>query len=88
MKNHSWNAVVKVTKGFRPFYARIKGQNNRSIEELYQGAKRFEDGSTNLSIKQAKGRQAVNQQACAIYYDDLWQELLKSKKTKFVDRKV
>jgi hypothetical protein len=44
----------------------------KSIEELYQGAKVFEDGSTGLSPREAKGKKAVNMDYCAQLYDELW----------------
>jgi hypothetical protein len=46
------------SKGFKPFsafYARIKSRDNKSIEELYQAYKIFEDGSTGLSWQEANG---------------------------------
>ena len=30
------------------FYARVKQRGNKTIEEIYQGAKIFEDGTTGL----------------------------------------
>ena len=36
--------------------ARIHGRGNRSIENIYQAAKVFADGSTGLSWREAKGR--------------------------------
>ena len=59
-------------KRFSAFYARIKSMGNKSIEELYQGAKVFEDGSTGLSPREAKGKKAVNMEYCAQLYDELW----------------
>ncbi len=41
---------------FSAFAARIKRRANKSIEEIYQGAKRFEDGSTGLTWREAKGK--------------------------------
>ena len=67
------------SKGFRPFsafYAQIRKRGGRTIEEIYQGAKVFEDGSTNLSWKQAKGIKAVNQEECNKLYSDLWNEYI------------
>jgi hypothetical protein len=62
----------KGDKRFSAFYARIKGLGNKTIEELYQAYKIFEDGSTGLSWKEAKGRKAVNQKEAAKYYAGLW----------------
>jgi hypothetical protein len=60
-------------KRFSPFYAAING---RSIEEQYQAAKIFDDGSTSLHWKKAKGRRAVNATECAILYEKLWRQYL------------
>lgn len=62
----------KGDKRFSAFYARIPSFGNKTIEELYQACKIFEDGSTNLSWKEAKGRKAVNQEECTKYYSSLW----------------
>ena len=66
----------KGDKRFSAFYARIKARNNKSIEEIYQAAKIFEDGSTGLSWKEAKGKKAVNMSKVAMLYDSLWVEYL------------
>lgn len=66
----------KGDKRFSAFYARIRSRGNCTIEELYQGAKIFEDGSTGLTWKQAKGRKAVNQAEAANFYSQLWDEYL------------
>lgn len=60
---------TKGDKRFSAFHARING---RSIEELYQAAKIFEDGSTGLSWREAKGRRAINQEEVAMLYSYLW----------------
>lgn len=60
-------------KRLSAFYARVNG---RTIEEQYQAAKRFEDGSTGLSWKQAKGRKAVNAEECAALYSALWDQYI------------
>jgi len=64
----------KGDKRFSAFYARPQGKlfQGRSIEDLYQARKVFEDGSTGLSWREAKGRKAVNMQDCAEYYSQLW----------------
>lgn len=54
---------------FSAFYAKL---NNKTIEELYQAFKIFENDVTSLSIKKAKGRKAVNQVEAADYYSNLW----------------
>lgn len=60
-------------KRFSPFYARVNG---RSIEEQYQAAKIFDDGSTGLDWKKAKGRRATNAAECAILYEKLWRQYI------------
>lgn len=66
----------KGDKRFSAFYARILGRGNKSIEELYQAAKVFEDGSTGLSWREAKGRRAVNQDEVSTLYESLWDEYI------------
>ena len=63
----------KGDKRFSPFYARVNG---KSIEEQYQAAKVFEDGSTGLSWQKAKGRKAVNLEECISLYDKLWRQYI------------
>lgn len=60
-------------KRFSPFYALVNG---RSIEEQYQAAKIFDDGSTGLDWKKAKGRRATNAVECAILYEKLWRQYI------------
>lgn len=64
----------KGDKRFSAFYARIKARDNKSIEELYQASKVFQDGTTNLSIKEAKGKQAINMLEVHKFYSQLWDE--------------
>lgn len=67
------------SRGFRllsAFYARIKRRGNQTIESIYQAAKVFEDGSTGLTIKEAKGRKAVNMEEVAELYTQLWKEYI------------
>lgn len=59
----------KGDKRFSAFFARIGDQ---TIEDLYQAAKVFDDGSTGLSWREAKGRKAVNQAECSKLYSQLW----------------
>lgn len=61
---------------FSPFYARIKSRGNRSIEELYQAAKVFSDGTTNLDWRSAKGKKAVNMPEVRLLYCQLYDEYL------------
>jgi len=58
------------------FYARIPSRGNRSIEEIYQAAKIFEDGSTGLSWRAAKGKRATNMEEVAQLYSQLWDEYI------------
>ncbi|QIG71295.1 hypothetical protein EVB94_187 [Rhizobium phage RHph_TM40] len=66
----------KGDKRFSAFYARIKSRDNKSIEDIYQSSKIFEDGSTGLSWKEAKGRKCVNQTEVRNLYRRLWIEYL------------
>lgn len=59
-------------KRLSAFYARIRDGGGASIEDLYQAAKRFSDGSTGLHWRQAKGRQAVNLAEVKVLYSHLW----------------
>jgi hypothetical protein len=68
----------KGDRRFSAFYAKVNG---RSIESIYQGAKVFSDGSTGLSWKEAKGRQAINTQHLAILYKDLWKTYLENNRS-------
>lgn len=59
---------------FSAFYARPKSLGGKSIEEAYQAAKVFEDGSTGLDWRTAKGRKAINQDELVIAYNLWWDE--------------
>lgn len=63
----------KGDRRFSAFYARVAG---RSIEDTYQAAKVFEDGTTGLSWREAKGRKAVNMDECAALYSRLWDQYI------------
>ena len=67
---------TKGDKRFSAFCARIRGRGNKSIEEIYQAAKIFEDGSTGLTWKEAKGRKAINTEEIGILYSRLWDEYI------------
>lgn len=56
------------------FSARLRSYGGRSIEEIYQAAKVFEDGSTGLTWREAKGRRAVNMDEVRALYGRLWDE--------------
>lgn len=64
----------KGDKRFSAFGARIRGRGGKSIEELYQAFKVFDDGSTGLSWRNAKGRHPTNMEACVQFYSQLWDE--------------
>lgn len=64
-------------KRFSAFYAPVKFHGGRTIEEIYQGAKVFEDGSTGLSIKEAKGRKPVNGDHTRRLYSHLWNHYIR-----------
>lgn len=66
----------KGDKRFSAFYARIRSRNNRSIEDIYQNAKVFENGSTNLDWRQAKGKKPVNIEEVKYLYSKLWDEYI------------
>ena len=63
-------------KRFSAFYARIRKRGNRSIEEIYQASKIFEDGSIGLTWKEAKGKRAINQKEVSELYSKLWDEYI------------
>lgn len=54
------------------FSARLRFHGGRSIEEIYQAAKVFEDGSAGLTWREAKGRRAVNMDEVRTLYGRLW----------------
>ncbi len=60
-------------KRFSAFYARVNG---KSIEEQYQAAKKFSDGSTGLHWRQAKGKRPVNAAECRAFYESLWRQYI------------
>lgn len=64
------------TRGDKRFSAFCATVNGKSIEEQYQAAKIFEDGSTGLHWKEAKGRKAVNAAECARLYENLWRQYI------------
>ena len=58
---------------FSAFYARVNGER---IEDLYQAAKVFADGTTGLHWRDAKGRKAVNMPEVAALYSSLWDQYI------------
>lgn len=63
----------KGDKRFSAFYAKVNG---KSIEDQYQKAKIFEDGSTGLTWKEAKGRKPINIEEVQKLYKELWKQYL------------
>ena len=61
---------------FSAFRARLRGRGGRSVEEVYQAAKVFADGSTGLGWREAKGRRCVNGAEVRALYAALWDEYL------------
>lgn len=59
----------KGDKRFSAFYALVDGI---SIETRYQGYKKFDDGTTGLDWRVAKGKLPTNIEACRVYYSELW----------------
>lgn len=69
----------KGDKRFSAFFARIKGRGGRSIEEIYQAAKVFNDDGfirTGLTWRAAKGRTPVNAKEVRELYSKLWDEYI------------
>lgn len=66
----------KGEKRLSAFYARIKARGGRSIEGIYQAAKVFEDGRTDLCWREAKGKHAVNMAEVRALYSTLWDEYM------------
>lgn len=66
----------KGDKRFSAFHARIRARGNQSIENLYQAAKVFSDGSTGLTWREAKGKTALNMQEVRALYSTLWDEYI------------
>lgn len=63
-------------KRLSAFSARIRSRGGRSIEELYQAAKVFEDGVTGLDWRAAKGKQPENLEEVRALYSTLWDEYI------------
>lgn len=59
------------------FSARIARRGGKTIEELYQGFKLFDGFIGGLSPKEAKGKVAINQADCRMFYSLLWDEFFK-----------
>lgn len=68
----------KGDKRFSAFYAKIYdcnlngGKVYRTIEEIYQGSKRFEVEGTGLDWRVAKGKKPLNVEECRVLYSKLW----------------
>lgn len=74
-KEPYYECSSKGDKRFSAFYAKVDG---RTIEDRYQAAKVFEDGSTGLSWREAKGRKPINLEEINKLYKDLWRTYLKN----------
>lgn len=61
----------KGDKRFSAFCAYLRERGD-TIENIYQAAKVFEDGTTGLTWKEAKGKRAVNMDEVRQLYADLW----------------
>lgn len=61
---------------FSAFFAKIKKRGNRTIEEIYQAAKVFENGETGLGWRRAKGRSPINYEETKALYSTLWDEYI------------
>lgn len=68
-------------KSLSAFHAKVNGV---SIEDQYQGCKKFADGTTGLSWREAKGKRAVNQEECAALYSQLWDQYIAENKSLLV----
>lgn len=66
----------KGDKRFSAFYARPIRRKGKSIEDLYQASKVFEDGRAGLNWKEAKGKKAINPEMNRAFYSELWNEYL------------
>ena len=66
----------KGDRRFSAFYARINKLGGKTIEEIYQAAKVFEGGITNLSWQEAKGRKPLNIFETRILYSWLWDQYI------------
>lgn len=64
------------SKGDRRFSALFATVDGVSIEESYQAYKIFEDGSTGLPWREAKGKRATNMDEAQTYYVSLWRRYL------------
>lgn len=64
------------TLGDKRFSAFCAHVNGKSIEEQFQAAKIFEDGTTGLHWRLAKGRVCVNQVEVSKLYSELWNQYI------------
>lgn len=70
----------KGDKRFSAFYARVERNGViKSIEDWYQGAKKFSDLSTNLSWREAKGKKPINVEEVRKLYSELWDQYIRNK---------
>jgi hypothetical protein len=64
------------TRGDRRFSAFCAIVRGVSIEDRYQAAKVFADGTTGLNWRQAKGKKAINREETHKLYVSLWKEYI------------
>lgn len=62
-------------KRFSAFCAHVNRYGG-TIEQLYQARKRFADGSTGLTWREAKGRHPINREFCEKWYAHLWDQYM------------
>jgi len=76
--NYPWlECSTHGEKRLSAFFARPRSLGGRSIEEAYQAAKVFSDGTTGLTWRQAKGREGcVNMPAVVEMYERWWREYI------------
>lgn len=64
-------------KRFSAFYARIRARRGKSIEQLYQESKRFDNWKDNARPwRRRKGLKPVNVAECRTFYSQLWDEYI------------
>ena len=61
---------------FSPFFARLRN-DSMSIEDYYQGAKKFSNGETGLNWKEAKNKKCINYEYVKNLYEWLWEEYIR-----------
>jgi hypothetical protein len=70
---------------FSAFKARVSARGNLTIEEIYQGAKVFQNGVTGLSWRDAKGKKPINPSVVRQLYSELWDEYIRENPRLLID---